>query len=1117
MIRILTLKFFRAIGMSTIALLFTVVPFLPTTGSVFAASSSAKHISSLSASGTDLAQYVDPFTGTGVQPGAVFGGGDTFPGADAPFGMVQWSPDTALYNSGGYWYSDNRIKGFSLTHLNGAGCSTYSDIPFMPYVGSVTDSPAMNPSLYYSTFSHSNETAYAGYYKVQLDNGVTSELTATQRSGAGRFTYPQGQTATMLVNASGSINGVNDAQVNIGKDTISGWASSGRFCGASDIYRVYFWAQFSQPFATTGTWLNNIVTPGKSSVTSGHTTVSPQLSKVFSAQTQIAKGQKVTPAQAKVAQQHPDTTVSGPGSGAYVTFNTQKNAAISVRVGLSFVSDANAQANVNKENAKGNFDTTLKNADQTWNSWLGKIGVGGGTPTQLTTFYTSLYHVLLQPNVFSDVNGQYIGFDGQIHKVASGHAQYANYSGWDIYRSEAQLLAFLAPKEASDVAQSMVNDYTQSGMFPKWALANAETYVMVGDPTDAIISDIYAFGGKNFDTKTALAGMIKEATQTNNIRPGLNYLQTLGYEPLDGSYGCCNFYGPASTTLEYNTADFAIGSLAQGLGDNADYQKFVARSQDWENLYNPADNYLEPRYQDGSFQGAYDPTSSTGWVEGDGAQYNWMVPFNLRGLFDVLGGNANVVKRLDTFFTQLNAGPNSPYAFLGNEPTVETPWEYDYAGAPYRTQQVVRSVENTLWYPGPEGMAGNDDLGTMSAWYVWAALGMFPETPGTANLVLASPLFPSMTVHRESGQTIQVNAPGASADTYYVQSLQVNGKSSTQPWLSPTFVAQGGTLDYTLGSTANTTWGANPTDAPPSYQYGEIGTFVSFNPGRIVLTPGGSAEASIQGKNIDGNGTTLTWSATAPTGLTVAPSTGSFTVAGNGTNSQAFVVSASSTLAEGYYTITFSVQSGNGQQLPPLSLPVVVAKPGSLLPFFNNIGISDDNNSSGADFDGDGYSYSAQQLASAGFTPGATVTVNGVNYTWPNVQSGVVDNIQVDGQTIPTPNAAAGASHLTFLGSASNGDTQGTVTITYSDGSTQSAPFGFSDWTLAAGTEQVAFNNTIAAKLSYRNTGGAQDNTTTYLFTTAAISLDTSKTVASITLNGATNQGALHVFAFTIA
>ncbi|GHO61671.1 alpha-1,2-mannosidase [Ktedonobacter sp. SOSP1-52] len=1116
MMRVRSNRFPLTISMVVIVILLAEALFLPAV-SAKAASTNVERSYYSSSSTTDLAKYVNPFTGTGVQPGAPYGGGDTFPGADVPFGMVQWSPDTAIYNSGGYWYPDNRIKGFSLTHLNGAGCSTYSDIPFMPYVGTVTTSPASNPSQYYSTFSHANETAYAGYYRVKLDNGVTTELTATQRSGAGRFTYPQGQPATMLVNVSGSINGVNDAQVDIGKDTISGWATSGYFCGANDVYRVYFWAKFSQSFASIGTWHDAIVTPGASTSTGGRTPVAPAVRKVHDAQAQVKNGQKVPPSVMKSAQAHPDTTVSGPGSGAFVTFNTSANNAISVKVGLSFVSVSNAQANVNQENKTGNFTTISQQSDQTWNSWLGRLKAGGGTSTQLTTFYSALYHVYLQPNVFSDVNGQYIGFDGRIHSVAKGHAQYANYSGWDIYRSEAQLLAFLAPKEASDIAQSMVNEYTQSGQLPKWTAANGETYVMVGDPADAIIADIYAFGGKNFDTKTALSAMIKEATQTNNVRPDLNYLQSLGYVPLNGNNSCCNFYGPASTTLEYNTADFSIGAFAQALGDNANYQKFVSRAQGWTNLYNPADGYLEPRLLDGSFPGSYDPTSGTGWVEGDGAQYNWMVPFNLRGLFDALGGNATVQQRLDTFFTQLNGGPNSPYSFLGNEPTIETPWEYDYAGAPYKTQKVVRDIENTLWYPGPQGIAGNDDLGTMSAWYVWAALGMFPETPGTANLVLASPLFPSMTVSRESGQTIQITAQGASADTYYVQSLKVNGQVSTKPWLAPDFITKSGTLDYTMSSMPNPSWGSNANDAPPSYQYGEVGTFVSFKPGRAVVTPGGNTQISILGQNVDGNGTTISWSAAAPSGLSVLPASDSFAVPGRGSGSQSFTVAASSSLAEGYYSITFSTQTGNGQKLPSISLPVVVAKPGSLLPYFNNIGIGDDSNPGSADYDGVGYSYSAQQLAQAGFNPGATVSVNGTSYTWPNVSAGSYDNIEVHGQTLQLPGTKAGASQLAFLGSATNGDTQGIVTITYTDGSTQTAQLGFSDWTLGAGSEPIAFNNVIAAKMSYRDSGGSPDQTTTYLFGSAPISLDTSKTVASVTLTGPNNQGALHVFALAIS
>src|SRR5258706_5642150 len=314
-------KLLSVIVMFLLATLFAFCPFLPTVGAL---AQSVNPLSSSSA--TNLASLVDPFTGTGVQQGAPFGGGDTFPGANVPFGMVQWSPDSMSYAPGGYWYYDNRIKGFSLTHLNGAGCGVYSDIPFMPYVGTVTQSPATNPMLYISTFSHANEAAAAGYYQAKLDNGVNTELTATQRSGAGRFTYPQGKTATMLVNVSGSINGVNDAQANIGSNTISGWATSGGFCGASDIYRVYFWAQFSQPFATIGTWHNNIVTQGNTSV-QGSSQIAPAVRQVEIAQGKLKNA--ISGVQTmKTAQQQPHLSVSGPGSGAFVTFNTSKGPAI---------------------------------------------------------------------------------------------------------------------------------------------------------------------------------------------------------------------------------------------------------------------------------------------------------------------------------------------------------------------------------------------------------------------------------------------------------------------------------------------------------------------------------------------------------------------------------------------------------------------------------------------------------------------------------------------------------------------------------------------------------------------------------------------------------------------
>ena len=721
-----------------------------------------------------LATTVNPLTGTGAQAAlpAAYSGGETFPGADLPSGMVQWSPDTVHYAYSGYAYGDTRIRGFSLTHLSGAGCSQYGDLPFLPFTASMLDDPAH----YSVTFSHADETAYAGYYRVKLGNGVTSELTVTPRSGVGRFTYPAGATAGMLLNLAGSLNPVSDTRTLVGRDTISGSVSSGSFCYLhNNSYRVYFWAQFSQPFVSSSVWRNSTIVSNASEV-------------------------------------------AGTGAGLFVTFAPAQQKSITLRVGLSYVSVENASANVNQEDPSGDFEQVQQQAVQTWGQALNEIVVRGGTMSQRATFYTALYHALLYPSIFSDANGQYLGFDGKLHMVPPGHAQYTNFSGWDIYHSQAQLLTLLAPNRASDMAQSLLNDYQQGGILPRWPLANGETYVQGGDPADAIISDIYAFGGTAFDTANALAAMIHQATQPNTERPGLHYLDTSGYEPLDGVYGCCNFYGPASATLEYATSDFALSTFAGALGDSSAAHKFARRAQNWRNLYNPATGYLQPRYANGAFPTVSTPADNTGWVEGNSAQYTWMVPFNLRGLFNAMGGNVSVQRRLDTFFTQLDAGLNAPRAFLGNEPSLEVPWEYDYAGAPYKTQRIVRQAVNTLYAASANGLPGNDDLGEMSSWFVFAALGMYPETPGTATLTLASPLFPSITLSRPGGATITINAPAASADTYYVQSLRVNGQPSTRPWLPASFIASGGTLDYSLATTPDPAWGADVDDAPPSYQ-----------------------------------------------------------------------------------------------------------------------------------------------------------------------------------------------------------------------------------------------------------------------------------------------------------
>ncbi|WP_405774170.1 lectin [Streptomyces sp. NBC_00859] len=746
----------------------------------------------------DPAGVVNPFIGTS-------NAANDFPGADAPFGMVQWSPDTPSRPAGGgYEYNDNSITGFSLTHIAGPGCGAGGDVPVLPTVGAVNTSAN-------DGFSHANESASAGSYKVALDNKVTTELTATKRSGMARFTFPSSKQANLVFKLNGSQNGDSATQFNVVSDTeVSGQVTSGHFCGAGNTYTVYFDMVFDQPFTSQGT-----------------PTAKPTLKK------QTGRGAGTSTAEkANKPVLHGKTAATSTGvesdgakpqaaaSNGYVTFDATAHPVVQAKVGVSYVSTANAVANRAAENSGWDFNATRTAAQDAWNTELGKVQIGGGTAAQQQNFYTALYHSLLHPNVVSDTNGQYSGFDGKPHTVDSGHkAVYGNYSGWDIYRSQAQLEALVDPQAASDTAQSMLDDYRQTGIFPKWSEDNGESYVMVGDPAAPIIADYYAFGAKQFDTAETLRGLVAEASKTNNDRPGLNYLDSPGYMPHDGSYGCCNFYGPVATTLEYNSADFALSALAGSLGDTAGQKTYAARAQDWRNVLNPASGFVEPRNADGTWTGGFDPTSGTDMVEADSWIYTGMVPFNVAGLADAKGGRTAMNHYLDNVLRSYT-GANG-YAWVGNEPSIELPWEYDYTGAPYKTQGAVRAIQDQIWSNTPGGLAdGNDDLGAMSAWYVWSALGMYPETPGTADLALGSPLFPQAVVTLPSGKTLNINGAGAADNAPYVQSAAWNGGAWNNAYAPTAALTSGGTLTYTLGTSANTAWASASAAAPPSYAGG---------------------------------------------------------------------------------------------------------------------------------------------------------------------------------------------------------------------------------------------------------------------------------------------------------
>jgi len=735
------------------------------------------------------ADEVNPFVGTaavqvaGMRAG-VFDTGNTFPGAALPLGMVQWSPDTEtgyLKARSSYIYADTAIRGFSLNHLGGAGCQIMGDVLMQPIAQPVTASPATDAATYWAKFSHDNEEASPGYYSVDFDNGIKTQLAVTTRGGMGQFNFPATGESAVLFNVGRDAKVVHSASIEItGNNQVSGNVSAGGFCRETrDNYTVYFAAEFSRPFTSFGTWQDASVNKGQRAVT-------------------------------------------GAGTGGWVAFDNSNDHQVLMRVALSYVSVANARKNLAKEVPGWDFDAVRQAAHQRWNHDLDRVHIEGGTPEERRVFYTALYHALQHPNIFSDANGEYIGFDNKVHR-AQGFDVYANYSAWDIYRCEMQLLAMLFPKAASDMVHSLVLDAQQGGGLPLWAAANNETCQMVGNPSSPIIADVYAFGARDFDAKQALAEMLKGATDPNAKSvycpewPGLTDYVKDGFLGPDSIQWHNHPSGP-SEMLEYTTADFSIAQLARSLGDEKTYLAFMKRALYWHNTFDPKVGYVEPRKKDGTFV-EEEPGSADYFVEGNPAQYTWMVPYDIRGLIDALGGNAKAVERLDTFFTELNAGAHKPYFWIGNEPVFSVPWAYNFAGQPWSAQAVTRRAELELFTSKPNGEPGNDDLGATSAWYVFAALGVYPAIPAVGGMALNSPLFPSATIHLGNGQTIKIEGEGAAAANPYVESLSVNGKPSEKTWIPWENLSRGATLEFKLGNTPNKQWGTAPEDAPPSFSH----------------------------------------------------------------------------------------------------------------------------------------------------------------------------------------------------------------------------------------------------------------------------------------------------------
>ncbi|WP_235032211.1 lectin [Actinacidiphila yanglinensis] len=1065
----------------------------------------------------DPAALINPLIGTS---GAV----NTFPGPDVPFGMMQWGPDTTpdRTQGGGYEYKDSKISGYSLTHVSGPGCSVAGDVPILPVTGALSG----NLSNTSSQFSHDDEQTGVGYYGVTDAGGVKTELTDTTRAGLGKFTFPAGAQSNLLLKLSSGASQVDGTRVQVvGKNEVSGSVDSGHFCGASNHYTLHFDIKFDQPFTASGTWVGSTINPNTKSLSEGR----PQQQLAKPSNTPLHEqhftvpgtpSPKVHPsgsASSAAKSQAADPPVTG-ANGMYLTFDTASKSTVTAAVGISYTSDDNAASNLSTEVKGWNFDA-MRNANHAaWNDVLGRVRIGGGTHDQQVQFYSALYHSLLHPNVFSDDNGQYMGMDNQVHKLAKGQkAQYANYSGWDTYRSQTQLISMVAPQQTGDIVTSMLNGYDQTGLLPKWASNNGESYVMVGDPAASIISDAYAFGVRNFDTAHALSAMEHEATAPNQDRPGEAVRDAKGYLPLDGTYSCCNFYGPVSTQLEYDSADYALASFAKSLGKTADYTKFASRAQDWMNVFNPQTGYMQGKNTDGQFAGGFTPGTSNGFVEGTSAQYTPMVPFNLQQLITARGGTAAYSSYLDSLLSDI-AQPSGTNADLSNEPSLEIPWEYNYVQQPWKTQAAVREAQQKLYFNAPVGSFGNDDLGAMSSWYVWSSLGMYPETPGTDTLVLGSPVFPVAKVTFADGKQVSINAPQAATNAPYVQSLDVKGKATNSSWLTFGQFEKAGSLDWTLGTTPNTSWGASAASVPPSDTTGGGKVLAATGPSSdgLIVAPGGSGDATLRLTNLGSKAVTADWSATAPSGVTVGTASGSLTVPPSGTAEAKVPVTAGDT--EGSYAVTFAVTDhSSGSSLAAATLRVAVAKPGELWPYETNEGVYPDASHFSGGFDDGGWAYSQNALTTAGVTSGGKVTADGIDYTWPTIKAGSPDNLEVAGQTLPQPAGTSGA-YLGLLGAAANAPTDGSgvpgdLTVTYTDGTTAKATVAFSDWTLNGGGTKPVAGDTTAITTGYRNTAdGGTDGVNAYVFS-VKVPLDATKTVASVTLPVTGASGTVHLFA----
>lgn len=728
-----------------------------------------------------ITKYVNPFIGTGAVESSLLGG--TYPGATAPFGMVQLSPDTRenpdWAQAAGYDYNDKTIYGFSHTHLSGTGLSDLLDILLMPVAGDMKEIASKHENQ--SPFSHKNESSRPGYYQVKLDNGnINAELTATTHAGFHRYTYPAGNENILFfdinhsrMKGSWSTQIVNSHMKVVDKYTIEGYRL---ITGWARLRKVYFCARFSKPITEY---------------------IMSDEGRLFR-NTEEVNSTRLT------------ATLKFPNDGKPLL----------VKVGLSAVKGENARMNLDAEIPHWDFDRTVAEADAEWEKELGKIKIEG-TELQKEIFYTALYHAFIQPNVISDLNGDYFAMDYTERKIKEkGGVHYTTFSLWDTYRAAHPLYTITQPERSVDFVKSLIRQYDSFGCLPIWQLWGQENYCMIGNHSIPVIVDAIFKGLPGIDVEKAYEACKVSSTVSHQNSP-FDVWEKYGYMPENIQTQS------VSITLEMAFDDWCVAQLAKKLGKEDDYKRFSARSQYYRNLHNAETKFFQSKDDKGNWIEPFDPfkygaNGGQPFTEGNAWQYYWYVPQNIPDLVGLTGGDKAFSKKLDDFFTLTHEGEgeinSNASGFIGqyahgNEPSHHVAYLYNYVGQPWKTQQYVSKIMNDLYDNTSAGYAGNDDCGEMSSWYVFSALGFYPVNPANGVYVIGTPLLEKAEIKVDGGKTFSIAASKKSADEIYIQSVELNGKAYNKTYIYHGDIMNGGTLEFKMGKKPSK-WGTKQSDRP---------------------------------------------------------------------------------------------------------------------------------------------------------------------------------------------------------------------------------------------------------------------------------------------------------------